>query len=179
MKKKYALVNKRVRFPLLIYVAVSCLVFTHLTGQNISRYAITPVGSQNISNDINISQSTGEIAIGFLHSPSITLTQGFQQALIDDSPNPLLFDHQYTDITVYPNPFSQTLNIDLASLQSQEMDISLFDVHGQKKSNITIQESGKNTWFKMDLKQFKNGSYFLLITDKNTNRSKTIKLIKL
>ena len=74
-------------------------------------------------------------------------------------------------INIYPNPFSNFINIDLnKSLIGGE--VNLFDVLGR----LRLTQNINSTNFRIDLSQFnlKNGVLFLKIRNKNTQYSKII-----
>jgi len=121
-----------------------------------------------------LSWTLGEPITETLPNASNILTQGFQQSKytivniseIDDS------DYQ---ITVYPNPSNDLINIEYKK-EHIDIIIELFDVQGRK---LVSKEMRKNeTKKQINLNSFSIANYFLRISTKDGKLLKTFKIIK-
>jgi hypothetical protein len=62
------------------------------------------------------------------------------------------------DITIFPNPFSNTLNLDMSKLKSQSVNIKIYDVTGK----LCFQKAIKKTqMFSVDATTWQSGMYFM------------------
>ena len=64
------------------------------------------------------------------------------------------------NVSVYPNPFSYQLTIDLGTYQEKGVDIHIFNTLGQTVKNLTIQEQST-----IDMSSFDDGIYFVRVID--------------
>jgi alpha-galactosidase len=78
------------------------------------------------------------------------------------------------DLAVYPNPTSDFVAVDGATF-ADEVQIKLFSVGGALVSSFT-QKTNDSKSFKIDLRSYKAGIYFLSVEDQKSNQS--IKIIK-
>lgn len=76
------------------------------------------------------------------------------------------------DFTVYPNPSTGILNIQLSSLTADSANVSIHDVQGRKVASIVIS----NNLSQIAIDNLSNGVYFVVV---NQNNQKTTKKIVL
>lgn len=82
-------------------------------------------------------------------------------------------------INIYPNPFQQTLNIDLASPLAQEVTIMIYDLVGRMiYERVLAIETGKTT-HTVDLtaQGYANGIYHVVVVDEN-GKSQFFKVVQ-
>jgi uncharacterized delta-60 repeat protein len=78
-------------------------------------------------------------------------------------------------ISVYPNPFSESITIDSKSLNLQNSKVELYDISGRKLSNYQITETNS---FKIPINEnLSKGNYFLKVISED-GKTETIKIIK-
>ncbi|MBI9033798.1 MAG: T9SS type A sorting domain-containing protein [Bacteroidales bacterium] len=87
------------------------------------------------------------------------------------------FEEVFTDLTIFPNPASDQLNIHLGTEEVGSVEISLFAMTGQ----LVIKESqevfyGKNAYH-IDISDLNRGAYFVTILHQNKLASRTKILI--
>lgn len=75
--------------------------------------------------------------------------------------------------TIYPNPFTEILNIDISIGKHQKADITISDMLGKILFNQTFSDSKTS----MDLKHLDAGVYNVII--KTVDKIKTIKVLKI
>ncbi len=118
-------------------IVVLLFVIGFANAQTISNSVIASAGTSNTNAETGISMSwtLGEPVIGTLISDdeTIILTQGFQQGSLagDFVSIPIDFSG---DVTVYPNPVSNIINIKVDGLSSGSLNLEVFDAQGRLHS---------------------------------------------
>lgn len=118
----------------------------------------------------SIDFTIGEVVIKTESSAGIQLTQGFHQTnwnflgILDNNPN--------ISISVYPNPTSDELNVEVAEYNNLQYE--MYDVNGRLVLKGIL--SGNIT--KIETRELLPASYSLVIQDNKFENLKTFKLIK-
>lgn len=99
--------------------------------------------------------------------------------IIDDETNVNFDEIKKSDISVYPNPVSDIINISFNSLlQKQNVDIEFFNLQGEKIFQSTnLCFSGNMFELKLS-NNIQTGTYFIKITNKNSIYFKKIMVVK-
>ena len=115
----------------------------------------------------NASQATG--TENWIHAYKIVADPEFVNVNEFEAVNPM------TNTRVYPNPVTDMLNIEVNASQASEMNISVFNIMGQKvaEENVTIS-TGLNT-NSINTENLSNGIYF--VTVKANGFENTMKFI--
>lgn len=140
-------------------------------GQTIQNSVIASTGASASSGNVKMDYTLGEVVVETFSAGGNTLTQGFHQTNLTlvAIENPELF----TEISIYPNPASDVMNVDIPSGYSL-LDISLYDVTGKLILNKN-QVSGKLT---LDVATMASGTYYLQVINPQNKQLKTFKLVK-
>ena len=145
--------------------------------QQIKQEVIASAGGYNKSadNTISISWTLGETIIPTFTSQdgSIILTHGFQQKLIITTVEESLED--LVQVTIYPNPTSEMINIRFQSATDKEILVSLLDAQGKlvKTDRIDVAVLDKT----INMQDVPAGLYYLRLTKgKLVNVYKVVKL---
>lgn len=149
-----------------------------VSGQEIKQQVVASAGGFDVSGDnsISLSWTLGELVIATVESSSgdIVLTQGFHQSkLVIDmiQKNPELG----VEVTVFPNPTSELVNINFSAPLVGETDIYLNSADGR------LVYSGKvlpgDLLKQINIQQYTSGTYILRI--QNGIRINIYKVIKL
>ena len=86
-------------------------------------------------------------------------------------------DFENASVNISPNPFTSTITIELSTGISGNFNIDLFDINGRiVKQNSTSAVNGSMTLSELD--DLEDAMYFVKITDLESGRSITKKLIK-
>ena len=80
--------------------------------------------------------------------------------------------HSIVDISVYPNPASNRLNI--STQNTEKLHYTIYSIFG----NPILMGSLTTTYSKIDIQQLCNGFYFLSITDNSNKITKKITFVK-
>lgn len=143
------------RKPILILITLlfSCLI---LKAQQSNREVTATAGETSTTNNIQIDWTIGEPLISSLESESTLLTQGFHQPTLiinNDEDLPSLIDA----FKMFPNPTSDQLTIDLLFKEQQEIELSLFNLKGQKL--LTNKYTGIHISDTLNLTAYPSGLY--------------------
>ena len=115
----------------------------------------------------------GQIAINYLLSDDFILTQGFHQPNLGVIS---IFEDKMTNISVYPNPTIDILNIDLFGFDDSHVQIKLVDLSGKIIISDFLSTAKKKHQIKTD--NLKIGSYVLEIIGEKEKDSFKIQKFK-
>lgn len=132
-------------------------------------YAITPVIGVLPVVVINGFVKTNLISARFNYNRASLCNQ----AAIGAGSNARVSDEEISDISVYPSPAMDVLNIDLPESENNQAVLMVYDVLGNLvlKSNIFIDESNQ-----ISVSDYKAGLYFIVVqNEEHTYKTKFIK----
>lgn len=156
---------------------VSLCVFAILFGSSVSLQAqevIGTTGEHYEGEGISLSWTLGEPVSETYSSGDNFLTQGFHQGqfilvYIGEKEEPA------TEVTVYPNPFANVLNIRFKEGQPTDQTLyQIFDLNG--KSVLTGRLNNPEN--QISLGRLANAQYLLVIIDTSTNFKETYSVLK-
>lgn len=108
----------------------SFLFFQVMTAQTFSLQVVASGGGVIESNDIAFHFTIGETIIETLENSDAVFTQGFQQPL-DITVQVFEVAGTYVDITMFPNPTSDLLNIRFSPPVSEPLTFKIMDLLGR------------------------------------------------
>ena len=105
------------------------------------------------------------------------LTQGFQQ------PDGLQVavpenESEESEISIFPNPASATLNVSISSGYDKKYIITLYDVIGQKVLSCTYIPAYNKAVYEIDISNLETGMYIFQIATENA-LAKTVRINKI
>jgi hypothetical protein len=155
--------------PLLI---VFFLVCNYSYGQSLHHSMLSAQGnSQTIKGGMVVLQTIGQQSVnGNATTSNLTMQQGFQQSLISQFFP--VYNVNKVITTVYPNPFSTTVNVSLSAPSNEDLTISLYNLFG-----VLVYKEVKTAPQSLLTFNFGNlpsSSYILHVTAKNYSFSKTL-----
>ncbi|MCR9172438.1 MAG: T9SS type A sorting domain-containing protein [bacterium] len=147
---------------------VLCLVLTSSTG--FSQTVVATQGDHYENANGSISFTVGEVVINTGTDGSNDLTQGFHQT----NWNFVGLDDYAADYTasVYPNPSSDVLNIEVSSFEN--VQYAMYDASGRLVLSGTLSD----VLTSLQVGALEPGSYNLTLSDGEQNQLKNFKLIK-
>ena len=87
-------------------------------------------------------------------------------------------ENKNDEVTTYPNPFTNILNVDFELQKKSSVQINLLTINGQKVFSNTAQQLPAGTFnIPMQIDNLKPGTYFLQLM--RDNKAVTLKVIKL
>ncbi len=171
----------------IILLLFACLGFSIVSlAQSIERAVLSGLGGSNYNSNFQIDYTLGESITASVQTGTFTITQGFQQPILDSTTNPGDSSNTITPLhkslveySLYPNPASNEINIKLESNISTSVYFNIIDIKGK-----VVYRSQKAVAFPFRLQQSFSiaalvaGTYFLQILDSNHNTVASIKWIK-
>ncbi len=152
-------------------------LFTLTTGytQSLSQAVVANSGATLIGASNTLSFTMGEAVIGNV-SNNESLGQGFWLGAIEAV---VLSNEDFSlemQATVYPNPVSDYLHLVFQDMAGEDFEIALYDINGKQVLYKELLNSTNNET--LSLSSFNTGTYLLKIVKKNTEKTKTFKIIK-
>tara|TARA_B100000809_G_C14834531_1_gene422338 strand:+ start:266 stop:631 length:366 start_codon:yes stop_codon:yes gene_type:complete len=71
----------------------------------------------------------------------------------------------FSEISIYPNPFSQKITLTILKNNSFIKSISIYDLNGK----LVLEKEYNSNTINVNLNQYNNGIYFVKIIDNNGN----------
>jgi len=160
-----------------ILIIVMTLLGLSVGAQQIKQEVIASAGGYNKSQDnsITISWTLGETIIPTFTSQdgSLILTHGFQQKLIITTVDENL--EELVQVTIYPNPASEIINIQFEKAVDKEILVYLLDAQGKLVRTDQIEATVIDK--KINVQDLPAGIYYIRLTKgKLVNVYKVVKL---
>ena len=131
-----------------------------------------PTFSSGSKDDNRLTCTVGEALVGFRTGSGGSLSMGAQPgSTIRVGTNEI---KPFEGVTVFPNPVSDFLTIDLKNTSILEGIFTIYDVEGRKLNSGKVI-SGSNI---IDLSNLIKGSYICSISDANNTRISSFNIIK-
>ena len=140
--------------------------------QNISKQVIGPAGSTYESGTNKLSYTAGEVLVGAMTSEdgSIQLGNGYYPSL-DLSTLTTETPELKLQVKVFPNPVTELLYISHPT--EQFFDVAITDISGKQILQTTQQKQ-----LPLSVQNFTSGTYFVIVTTKDSKQTNTYKIIK-
>jgi len=147
------------------------IAFTH--AQSVEHQVIGATGAEIEQSNGSLYFTAGEPVSETLEADNYQLTQGYHQGLFlfvaTENINKVPFD-----VSIYPNPAADHVNIELSGISSNGFEYSLYDLTGKQHLNGTFQ----NTIERLSLSSLANSTYFLKISNNKDGYHVTYQLQK-
>lgn len=155
-----------------IFLIISSFLTLSIAAQK--QEVISSAGGYFVATGINISWTLGETIIpSYGPVNGLILTHGFQSVL-----RTVIVEENIetpVEVTVYPNPASDYLNISFTEPPDTKVDLYLFDTNGKLFKNEVIEPLSGDK--QLDFQDLPSGVYILkLVKGKLSNVYKVIKL---
>ncbi len=122
--------------------------------------------------DVSINANSVEDLAGNGNTVSNQLTLNLPSDALRDSFTNLTDLTKREEISLYPNPASKILTIDLSELSSKEADIYLYDANGRP---VFSRQSFREKTLKLDVSAYTNGMYVIQVySDRQLIRKKVM-----
>ncbi|MEM9680039.1 MAG: T9SS type A sorting domain-containing protein [Bacteroidota bacterium] len=160
--------------PLIIVISVSHLI---TQAQSISKQVLGSSGAHISNGTYNLNFTVGETIVGDIENTE-KVSQGFWAELSNGEVLHLQeFDNPIQSVSVYPNPVANYLHIRFKEQFSEDYIYQLFDIGGKQILDLKRINEGFNV-SKLDVSGLSEGTYMLLIADKNSNYNQSFKIVK-
>jgi len=144
--------------------------------QSLELQSIGTAGTYESASVGSLSTTIGEAITTTFSQPAITLTQGFQQPLLEELGIPVYIAQQNVYVNLYPNPTADLINLTI--IPARNYKFKIFNVLGQEidvTNNATVAQAAQTVSF--DISGLACASYFLTILN-NNQIIKTLKFVK-
>ena len=142
------------------------------SSQSISKQVIGPAGSTYESGTNKLSYTAGEVLVGAMTSEdgSIQLGNGYYPSL-DLSTLTTETPELKLQVKVFPNPVTDAIFI--THTTEQFFDVAITDISGKQILQTTHQKQQP-----LSVQNFTSGTYFVIVTTKDSKQNNTYKIIK-
>lgn len=134
-----------------------------------SQVAVVSVGGNILSSTGSVSYTIGQIDYTSIPGSFVALYLGVQQVY---DPYVTSIDEN-TDISIWPNPVSNNLNIDVKSINNLGMLFQLYTIDGK----LLISKQSADTRTTISMMSYAQGTYVLMVRYSN-KRTLKFKIIK-
>jgi len=164
--------------PLILILSIYLSAST-LFAQSLERFVIGSAGLSPQNEDLQLSFTAGEAIVSGLNADDIQLSQGFQQANIEDITTGFELPHSIEDIIAYPNPTGSVLYIDIHTQKEFEFSYLISDLTGRQLA-LPPQPGGNTgvSQHQIDLTGLTPGIYLMMIKTKDGVPVKVFKIQK-
>lgn len=138
-----------------------------------SQVAVASAGGNFTSTGGSSSFTIGQISYTTFTGSNQSVAQGVQHPLEIQMLSDSVFLSENSIVSVYPNPTSENIFLEISDHFLDNFTYSLWDIKGEELSKGVIRDS-KTT---ITIKNFANGIYFLKVTQQNVS-NKVFKIIK-
>jgi hypothetical protein len=150
-----------------------CMLFSgFLSAQSVTPEVVASSGAHMESSEAQLSFTVGECITETFSSTNNQLTQGFQQSkytVVDISEKSL----SDLSISVYPNPSTDYINIDISNEDNKSFNVELYDMSGRIVKSDEISSNNK-----INMQDLSSAEYILKVFDSKNNLLKTFKIVK-
>ena len=133
-----------------------------ISSQSHAQSVVSSQGESFTNTEGSIDYTLGEVIIFTGEGGSNDLTQGFHQSSISTNS---IIDHPEIELEIYPNPSSDFLSIRTDDWENVEC--AIYDVLGKEVQSFSLS----NITTSIDVQEWANGSYTLLINKGNKQES--------
>lgn len=146
-------------------IILSTLLFFHHWHSNgqtpVLMSTLNSSGNQTVINNITYEWSTGEMMlVNSSLNPSLHVTQGLLQPIIKDNIG-IAPQTPPIHVSIFPNPFTDQLNIQIQDQQWSDLQYSIYDITG--KLLLTKKMVSPQIIMNIPLKNYLSGTYLLKI----------------
>lgn len=164
--------SRKVSTAIFLVIGMAGLVHA----QSIDQQVIGSSGREVKQGSIQLSFTVGEVAVADANSDTLYLTQGYQQAFLDES-SPIRVDDLLFDLVVFPNPFSDVVTLRSAGQTPAEpIRLTWTDISGRVMLEQVVQLLS-GTDHQLDLRSLPAGSYQVTMSTSGQPYLATFQLI--
>lgn len=154
------------------------LTFFLTKGQSISPTVIASGGGSDVSNNIRLDWTLGELATETITTQTNMYTQGFQQPFLQVINIPERVDSSLGyQVSVYPNPVSSILHVYLHGMTDTKVYLRLTDINGRTVYLKSVHSGGSSIG--IDMTNLAAEVYILFINTPSGQAIKAYKIIKI
>ena len=153
------------------------------SGSNLSCATTVPTLSGNIKPSESLSNFSGENSLGVWRlkvvdgeAQDVGIIESWSLELCTSEPVLAINNHELSSFNIYPNPSSGFLNIEFTSKNTENTEITLFDLLGRKIINKTYYNNEATFKETIDISSVSSGLYVLYVKNGNQISSKKVQI---
>lgn len=152
-----------------------CFSYFNCNAQTIQRQVFSNGGISNSDTEVTLSSTIGEPVANTFALDSILLRQGFEQPIKDTAIATFIINDIAVEISVFPNPTTDFVNIQWTSSSQHRLLLELFNINGQQ----VLAESMVSNQHKIEVRQLPAATYLLRIRDPESQQFEIFKIEKI
>ena len=166
--------------PFFRKVNLAILLLVGITGQihaqSIDQQVVGSNGREVKQGSVQLSFTVGEVAVAASKTDTLYLTQGYQQAFLDES-NPIHVEQLFFDLLIFPNPFSGIITLRSSGQTPRDpVRLTWTDMAGRLvREEVVNLTSGQD--LQLDLHTLPAGMYQVTLSMKDQPYLSTFQLI--
>lgn len=145
------------------------------TAQSIDQWVIASQGDYVEAGSMSLSSTVGEVVVETEETPSLILTQGFQQSELNTVG--IEIPEMNLSINAYPNPTTSEVVLELNSNDGLNLDLQIINTQGQLVGKEKVDANAEHRQV-LDFSSFTPGVYFIQFKNGEGNL-KSIKIEKM
>ncbi len=140
-----------------------------------SNEVISTAGGTISGNGITLQTTVGEVIQGGSTTGTVQLQQGFQPPTLTVTAINVS-EIEEVEVSVYPNPSSDYLFVEVKGATDARFEVQLFDLNGRVLQ--TKEQEAANTQLRLDMQSLASGTYLIKVTDLQTLQVATYQVNK-
>jgi hypothetical protein len=160
---------------------MKALIFFLITISTLNVYSQVEIKVSSISTDGGyktvgnkyLLYTVGEVAVRNVTKGDSYISEGFIESLLEKNGLNVNEFSEINDITIFPNPVIDFLNIKFS--EKQNYQIMLFSINGEKLFDMNVNSDE----FNYSVSRLSKATYILIIVDNINKKKKIVKLEKL
>lgn len=158
-------------------IIITTGIYSNSFSQQISPSIIAAAGEVSAIGNISLEWTLGEVATESIKSDQALYTQGYHQPeLIVEKIKSITENANTEKISIFPNPASSVINIQLGFTLKTALSVTLLDMRGRLLLKKEIPSNNKS--LQLNVSPFAKGTYLLKINNSNASISQSYKVIK-
>jgi hypothetical protein len=156
-----------------LFIFIIILIAINAGAQNTKQEVVASAGGYDVNGDLSISWTLGETIIPTFQNGDLILTHGFQQQLVITTVEENF--EFLVNVTVYPNPASDIVNIQFESPVEGDVDLTVINSQGKVVKADIIESATLDK--QINFQDLPAGIYYLRLHKGNLiNVYKVVKL---
>lgn len=139
-----------------------------MSAQSLSSKVVASGGGFTTGSSGSLQFTIGEPSITTYVKSAAILTQGFEQGTLKGSGSSLVsFSIPGLNVTLYPNPASDFVELNVEAPYGSKVDISIYNMLGEKICDVPVINNGSAFQAANSVAGFSDGAYFALVSITN------------
>jgi hypothetical protein len=147
----------------LLLICFLTLLVNLAIGQNIERDVVSANGDMQVSNNVEVSWTIGEVVVESYFQEDVNIVSGYQQPEVDSLE--FVIEKLEKSVLIFPNPFFNYFFISFNERLDKEIQLHLLSNTGQNVKRLNLKKGMKV--YKFEGEDMESGAYELLFLSGN------------